>query len=164
MSDTNNAFTFANGRVVGITRVSPLTLQSVERSVPRPQPPMQQTDLGPEPNYAHPDYVRAMGEWSAKINEVSLDTMILFGVDAEIDPEAVDAARRKAKRVGITLPEDDLLCYIKHICISSLGELGALRSRILDTSLPTEEKIADAGDGFKSDVEGQANPQNTSAV
>ena len=160
MSDT---FTFANGRSVGITRVSPLTLQSVERSIPRPQPPLQQTDLGPEPNYVHPDYVRAMGEWSAKINEVSLDTMILFGVDSEIDAEAVDAARRKAKRAGITLPEDDMLCYVKHICIGSLAELSTLRNKILDTSLPTEEKIAEAGDGFKSNVEGQANPQNTGA-
>lgn len=155
----DNTFTFANGRVVSITRVSPLTLQSVDRSVPRPQPPMQPTDLGPEPNYAHPDYVRAMGEWTAKINEVSLDTMILFGVDAEIDAGAVEAAQRKAARAGIALPEDNLLCYIKHICIGSLEELTALRNRILDTSLPTEEKIAEAGESFKSDVEGPANPQ-----
>lgn len=161
MSD--NTFTFANGRTVGITRVSPLTLQSVERSIPRPQPPLQQTDLGPEPNYTHPDYVRAMGEWSAKINEVSLDTMILFGVDAEIDTQAVEAARVKAKRAGITLPDDDMLCYVKHICIGTLTELSTLRNKILDTSLPTEEKIADAGDGFKSDVEGAPHPQDQGA-
>lgn len=161
MSD--NTFTFANGRTVTVTRVSPLTLQSVERSVPRPHPPLQQTDLGPEPNYAHPEYVRAMGEWTNKINEVSLDTMLLFGVEAEIDAEALERARSKAKRAGITLPEDDLLCYVKHICIGSLEELGALRAKILDISLPTEEKIAEAGESFKSSVEGQADPQDQSA-
>jgi hypothetical protein len=139
--------------------VSPLTLQSVERSVPRPQPPMQPTDLGPEPNYAHPDYVRAVGEWTAKINEVSLDTMLLFGVEADIDEESLEKARAKAGRAGITLPDDDHLCYLKHVCIGSLEELTRLRAAILDTSLPTEEKIADAGDSFKSDVEGQADPQ-----
>jgi hypothetical protein len=158
-SRTDNTFTFANGRTVSITRVSPLTLQSVERSVPRPQPPMQPTDLGPEPNYAHPDYVRAVGEWTAKINEVSLDTMLLFGVEADIDEEALEKARAKARRAGIALPDDDHLCYLKHVCIGSLEELTRLRAAILDTSLPTEEKIADAGDSFKSDVEGQADPQ-----
>jgi hypothetical protein len=155
----DNTFTFRNGRIVNIARVSPLTLQSVDRSVPRPQPPLQPTDLGPEPNYAHPDYVRAMGEWTNKINEVSLDTMILFGVDAEIDFAALEKARSKAARAGITLPEDDLLCYIKHVCIGSLEELSQLRNTILDTSLPTEEKISAAAEDFKSSVEGQADPQ-----
>ncbi|HRA66568.1 MAG TPA: hypothetical protein PL187_11145 [Caldilinea sp.] len=156
----DNEFTFPNGRKVIITRVSPLTLQSVERSLPRPTPPVQQTDLGPEPNFAHPDYVQAVGEWSRKINERSLDTMILFGVDAEIDSVALQKARDKAKLLGLELPENDLLCYVKHVCIGSLDDLTRLRTKILDTSLPTEEKIGEAAEGFKSPVAGQADPQN----
>jgi hypothetical protein len=163
-STNDSTFTFENGRTVTITRVSPLTLQSVERSCPRPIPPIQKTDLGAEPNYAHPDYIAALNEWQRKINEMSLDTVILFGVETNIDMPALEKARAKAKRAGITLPDDDLLCYVKHICIGSLDELARLRVKILDTSLPTEERIGEAAEGFKSDVEGDAHSEGARAA
>ncbi len=158
-----NEFVFTNGRKVTITRVSPLTLQSVERSLPRPKPPVQQTDLGPEPNFSHPDYVQAVWGWNKQINERSLDTLILFGVEADIDAAALAKARDKAKLLGLELPDNDLLCYVKHVCIGSLDDLAKLRTQILDTSVPTEERIGEAAESFKSLVEGTADSQNAGA-
>lgn len=148
-------FTFANGRKVNVVRVSPLTWREFERGIERPRPPAQETELGVEENYAHPDYVQALAEYQAKLNEARFDGLIMLGIDTDVDAEAVTRLRQRAARLHITIDEDDLLAYVKHVCITSADDIERLQEALLNTSVPTEEAIAGAAEAYKSPVEGQ---------
>lgn len=148
-------FTFDNGRTVEIVRVSPLTWRDFERGIAKPKPPMQTTELGEEPNYAHPDYLIGLAEYQEQLTERRTDALIMLGVDAEIDQDALTKFRGKALRVGMTVDEDDVLAYVKHICITTTDDITHLTNAILGASVPTEEKIGERADEFKSPVETQ---------
>lgn len=151
-------FKFANGREVELSRVSPLTWRDFERSVPKPKPPTQKTELGVEANYSHPDYIDALNDYQIALSDKRFDSFILFGVDCEIDEEAVAAFRARAKRANLSLPADDLLVYVKYICITCSEDILRMQKELIAVSIPTEEKISEAADEFKSNLEGTTNP------
>lgn len=160
MSETQtNSFTFRNGREVRIKPVSFNTITAIDRSFPRPEPPVQNTDLGPEANYSHPDYLLAMNQWTRLINEKRLETLFIYGVEADIDQAALADFRAKAEKVGLKVPADDLMCYVMHVCVGTRAEDEAFQNALVEASIPTEQKISEAADGFKSPAEGQGHPE-----
>lgn len=159
MSETK-AFTFANGRTVDIRQVSTHTLRLADRNYPpKPQPPTQVIDGTEETNYSDPDWLRAVKAWDDGLNQRRLEILIAFGVKADIDQEALTEFRATAERIKLAVPADDLMCYIQHLCIGTSAEDIAFQNALVDASIPTESKISEAADGFKSEVQEPGHPE-----
>lgn len=152
-------YTFRNGVKATIRPVSPFTIQAIEQSVPKPQPPMQTVELASgekaeEPNPLHPDYGRALNERRQLVMQRQSDAMFRLGVDVEVDARAVAEFREIAKDMGMELDANDKLVYIKHLLIGTAAEMREVIQMISGMTLPSEEKIAAAADAFKSDAVG----------
>lgn len=135
-----------------------------------------------EPNPSHPDYIAALAKQRAEASEVAMDFILWKGIKCDVDAEVlaqeradsamfgielrgmsgvtVEAAMALAARNGKELDEtrlqqmDDKLAYIKYVLIGDDREIVRLQRAILSRSQPTEEAIAEATEGFKSDVQG----------
>ena len=153
-------FTFANGKKAMVDKVSLFVFREAELQIPKPQPPKQATDLGEQENDAHPDYVEAFIQWQKKVSDRRTEVLIQFGVEAEIDQVELGRFKAKAARAGLVLPEDDLVTWIKFICCTTGEDFVNLQKAITEASVPTEDKISQAADGFKSEVEGAAHPHD----
>ena len=153
-------FTFANGKKAMVDKVSIFVFREAELQIPKPTPPKQSTDLGEQENDAHPDYVEAFVQWQRRVADRRAEVLIQFGVEAEIDEAELERFKKRAKRSGLVLPEDDLVTWIKFICCTTGDDFARLQTAIVEASVPTESKISQAADGFKSEVEGKTDSQD----
>jgi len=156
-------FTFANGKKATVNKVGIFVFREAELQIPKPQPPKQQTDLGEQENDAHPDYLAQFMDWQKRVAERRTEVLIQFGVEAEIDQEELGRFKAKAQRAKVVLPEDDLVTWVKLICCTTTDDFVRLQNMIVEVSVPTESKISQAADGFKSEVEGPAHSQSESS-
>lgn len=159
-------FTFSNGVQATLHPVSPFTLQSIEASVPKPTPPMQEVDHADgtkhsESNTAHPDYLTALTERRQAIQNRQQDALLLLGVQVTIGENEqgdIAAFRETCEALGIPLDTNDKLVFLKHICFSTMVEIRAAILEIGGISAPKEEEIAVAAEAFKSDAAGTTDP------
>ena len=147
-------FVFTNGKKAMVDKVSIFVFREAELQIPKPVPPKQSTDLGEQENDAHPDYIEAFVQWQKKVADRRAEVLIQFGVEAEIDEAELARFKKKAARAGLALPEDDLVTWIRFICCTTGDDFARLQSMIIEASVPTESKISQAADGFKSEMEG----------
>lgn len=132
-----------------------MTWREFERGIKPPVAPIQTTELGEEPNYAHPGYLAEVMGYEEKVNQARMDALIVLGIDVEIDKPALARFRDRSERLGIVLDADDHLVYVKHLCVTTDNDMANLMSAIMGVSIPTEEKISVRAEEFKSAVEAQ---------
>lgn len=160
-------FTFKDsGRRVQIQRLSPLTIdeinKTVKREFPPPAPPIINVAYGdqtrPEENRNDPDYQRLYAEWEAKNQErasarlttlVALRAVVLDMGSREYDE--LYALREDLALIGVALPDDSKLTpeqnakmqYVLHICTATDTEISELIQAVTQRSRPSEAQISE---------------------
>lgn len=147
-------FTFSNGSQVGIIRMNPDLMRELRRKFPPPEPPVEHTELGDEPNATSPAYLRALADYNEDMGDRTFQLCILRGVWVEIDKEKLAQLREDARVVGLELPENDKITYVRYVLMSSAEDMRRLTQVVLGQIQPTEEEIGQAQAEFKSDVQG----------
>lgn len=155
-------FTFPDsGRKVLLRRVSPLLTFDLQKAFPPPTPPMQSVTIGEgveemQPNYAHPSYTDAMKAYQGDMNNRLQRLMIKLGVvinwtdEMKAEVQAVRDVFRE--ETGAELDKEDVLVYVKYICVGSDGDLEDLAMRLMRRSHPTEVAISEAEKSFPGNV------------
>lgn len=152
--DKPNYYTFSDGTVAKINRVSPILLSHIRAQFPPPEPPYDEK-VG-EANYSHPDYLRQLEKYEADANLLIQETMFLLGIDVEVDTHRVTTLRNfmRQRSTPIELHADDKLVFITDILIQSPEEIKRLAEMIAGQSAPTERAIEAAQDMFPSSPQG----------
>jgi hypothetical protein len=104
-----------SGITITIRKVGPTTQQRLAQQImkdyPEPQPPIIETELGPEPNPADPAYLSAKEAWSQQTRtELSDRLMLIAALEAEVtidDAARADIARKKRHLKLIGIPYED---------------------------------------------------------
>ncbi|HUD74994.1 MAG TPA: hypothetical protein VMQ76_07965, partial [Terracidiphilus sp.] len=90
-----------SGVMVRIKRIGPPLakdlLRRVQKAIPKPQPPVQEVDLGGEKkmttNLSDPDYLAAVRDWNGDMGMRYMEELVHYGVDADIDTASVAEMR-----------------------------------------------------------------------
>lgn len=151
---------FSTGVNIGIRRVSPMLMLDLRRKFPEPLPPLNEVTLGDdkimEANPADPDYVRALQNYNADMEEKYRRMIVRRGVNyvlTEADKVEVENVRKDFfDLTGEDLVGTDLEVFIAYIAIGSENDLELLIKAVTGVSQPTEEKIDDHSSNYKSDL------------
>ena len=144
------------GKSVKIRKVSPMVAVDIEKSIPRPKPPMNTVDYGNGPvqeaNYSDPGYMNALEERQAEVGFASLRATIMRGVVVEGD-EWKDEVLEYRKFIFETTEKEleeksDLIVYIMRICMGTQEDMNDLLLAISTRSQPTQEVIDQAKSRF----------------
>lgn len=163
-------YTFATGVTVYYRKVSGSALRELPKALRKepefrkPEPPIDQTDLGPMPNEDHPAYLAALKEWQERFNmELSLrSAKLLIAMAVRADAIDVDDAKRTlaqmAKYGGIDIsgydlsdPDDLKVAYVLYVAMADEDSEGIINA-ILRKSMVTAEAVQEKVDTFQSDV------------
>src|ERR1051325_3353086 len=158
-----------SGITVGLRKIAPntqaqLSLQ-IQREIPRPQPPVNQTELGPEKNEADPDYARQLEEWeracSMRLNRIMF-TIAALECECGVDMEEVERKQRSFRAAKFQWEEDPDLSdaerakvfYIEHIACATQEDMREFYAAVTRRSQPTEAAVRAHIDSFRGDVPG----------
>lgn len=157
----------SSGHTLPLLYISPILMndmrkaaqKSAKKQMTKPVPPIMDIDYGngtvrPEPNEAHPAYLREMQEYNMIEGQRFLELVFKYGVDCVVDVEAVKALRAQAESDDLELPADDKTVYVSRILVQSEADLLALQEAILGRSLPTEEQVSTALERFPANLPG----------
>lgn len=151
-----------SGRTVRIKFIGPMLMndirKAVQKSVKRPEPPTQEVDYGNgskklEPNPLHPAYEAELSEYNTLIGQRFVEKLFRYGIDAEVDIDAVTALRADSE---LDLPADDYTVYVTRILVTSARDQEFLQEVILGRIQPTDKQVAEALDNFRGDLQGTA--------
>ena len=148
-----------SGVEVNIRKVSPLLALEVQRSIEKPQPPMETIVLASgetsqEANNSHPDYQKALEAYNIAIEEKTKKLIISRGVvitlTAEMKAEVKELREYMKTELGLKAGLNDKEFYISYIAIASGKDFQALIETVLGASQPTQEAVDQAKDSFPS--------------
>lgn len=163
-------YTFQDsGITVGIRKIGPntqaqLALQ-IQREQPKPQPPINETPLGPEANTADPDYARRLDDWErdcAQSLNRKMFTIAALECECEVDMGEVERKQRTFRAAKFQWEEDSDLSdaerakvfYIEHIACATQDDMGEFYQAVTRRSQPTEAAVQAHVDSFRGDVSG----------
>lgn len=159
-----------SGITIKIRKVGPTTqqrlAQAIMKELPEPQPPIVETELGPEPNAADPAYLAAREKWDSDTrNELTQRLMLIAALEAEVtidDAARQDIARKRRhlKLIGIpyddnpdlTPEENEKVFYILHVAAGTPEDLREFSEAVLRRSVPTETAVQAQIATFQRDV------------
>lgn len=159
-----------SGITIAIRKVGPTTQQRLAQQImkdyPEPQPPIIETELGPEPNPADPAYLAAKEAWNQQTRtELTNRLMLIAALEAEVtidDAARADIARKKRHLKLIDIPyednpdltaeENEKVFYILHVAAGTPEDLGEFSAAVLRRSVPTEEAVQTQIATFQRDV------------
>lgn len=159
--------TLSSGQVLHVKRVSQMLLMGATRAGPKPPaPPLEtvQTADGEQtlPNESHPEYLAALNRHEAERNLVSMRVMLKWGVDLELTAEQEadlsevlsDLTASGEDVSWVKSARDRRAAYVLYFLLTDLLDYRAVSGAIAGLSLPTEDGIQAAADGFRGDVSG----------
>lgn len=154
MTKVNNLtpFTFeSTGESCFIRPVPVMLVREIERSIPKPAPPMQEVE-GPdgtkrmEANRTHPDFLAALGERAEKLQEAMTALILKRGVVVKLSDEQRDdvKALREDMResFGVTWDASDEVVWVKYIACATPADLRRLINEVTNRSVPSDPKSA----------------------
>lgn len=157
-------FTFTNGVVVGIRRVSPFLAIDLQEKFPPPEPPLEEVDFGDgkkrfEANPTAAQYLKDMTKYRVDFEKKMRRLIIKRGVVITID-ETIKAQLKELREFYTeeygSDPESygDVVDYVIYIAVTEAEDLNNLINAILGRSQPTQEGIKKVVDSFPGDVSG----------
>lgn len=141
------------GVQVRIRKVSPLLILKLRESFPPPKPPMQDVEQldgkkTREPNPAHPDYVQALADHDALMEQRVRKLLITRGVEFEWTEErrleVAEIRQSWREMYDQELDGDDKEVYISYVAIGSGEDLTELIEAVARRSQPTEAEVENA--------------------
>jgi hypothetical protein len=172
MPKTNNLtpFTFeSSGESCFIRPVPVMLVREVERSIPRPEPPVQAVEnpdgtTRNERNLTHPDYLAALRVRNDKVQEVITKLVIRRGVFVRLTDEQreeVRELREDLKAINdVELNEPDEAVWVKYIACASHNDLTRLINEVSNRSVPTDPKSASGSTSSPSPFEATTSSEN----
>lgn len=158
-----------SGITVRLRKIAPNTQAQIalqiQREIPRPQPPVNETSLGPEANEADPDYTRAVEEWeracSQRLNR-TLFTIAALECECEVNMMDVERKQRSFRAAKFQWEEDlDMdeedrakVFYIEHIACATPEDMKEFYAAVTRRSQPTEAAVQAHVDNFPGNVSG----------
>jgi hypothetical protein len=159
-------YTFSNGAVAKLHRVSQFTQAHVEiaarKRTPPPAVPLVTVDMGngpqQEPNPADPAYQQALQEYQVFISSKVMDGSIELGVEIAVDQAALDEVSRVMELLGTPLDEiSPKVAYVKYCCMFDIRtEAQQLRDALVAVGQPNEEAIRENVATFSGDLPQEA--------
>ena len=161
-----------SGITIRIRKVGPTTQQRLAQQIikdnPEPQPPVVETEVGPEKNEADPEYIEKLAAWNTETrNQLTQRLLLISALEAEVEIDAEakqDIARKKRHLTVIGIPyednpdltpeENDKVFYILHVAAATPEDLGEFSSAVMRRSVPTEEAVQAQITTFPGDVPG----------
>lgn len=158
-----------SGVVAKLRKIAPHTqsslLMQLQRENPRPEPPIVQTEIGPEANPADPDYERRVEAWQREISqELNARLFKLAALECEVEIDHAVIAQKKAHLAAIGLDwhdderltddENDRVFFITHIACATPEDMGEFYQAVTRRSQPSEEAVQAWADTFPGDVSG----------
>ncbi len=143
----------STGVEIAVQPVSNLLMVEVQRTMPRPKPPMEKIQNADgtwreEPNPHHPDYEAAISEWMGDLEQAIRRLCIKRGVVLRLNDEQrkeVDELREFMRtEFKQELDSDDRFVYVAYIAVSGETDYQKLVSAIVGRSQPTDPK-SDSG-------------------
>lgn len=150
-----------SGVEVKIRKVSPLLALEVQRSIKKPEPPMETVILASgeesqEPNRSHPDYEKALRDYNIEVEEKTKKLLINRGVvitmTEEMKQDVKDLRAYMEDEMDTQLPVNDKEAYISYIAIASAKDFETLIHAVLGASQPTQEAVEEAKESFQGEV------------
>lgn len=152
-------FVFPDSKVeVKIRKVSPLLALEVQRSIEKPEPPLETVTLASgeesqEPNRSHPDYAIALQKYNIEVEEKTKKLLINRGVNIvmtdEMKAEVKELREYMKDELGTELGVSDKEAYISYIAIESAKDFESLIQAVLGASQPTTEAVEASKDSFQ---------------
>lgn len=154
-------FTTSEGVVLKCRPVPAAALIRLKQKYPAPEAPLQQTDVGAIRNEKDSAYLAALAEYSQKIQVLTINAFLEFGVQAdglnELIETHVPEARENMRALGEPIDElSNKQVLLTYYLIPSEDELVGLFNFIESLSRPTESEVAAHRDSFRGDVPKEA--------
>lgn len=153
-------FVTSKGATLELRPVAPFVLAEAQSSIPLPEPPLEETNLGLVPNKGNPEYQKSIEKWQRQINELSYNAYLDFGVKRVAIPPEAQAQIDEYKEIlsgppyHKTLDYSDWVAYLTIVLMPDPKESSELVKRIQKLSNPTVEQVEAQRDQFQSTVEG----------
>lgn len=150
-----------SGVTVNIRKVSPLLALEVQRSVEKPQPPMEKVVMASgeeseEPNRSHPDYQDALAKYNVEIEEKTKKLLINRGVDIvlteEMKKEVKELRKFMKEEFETELGLNDKEVYVSYIAIESAKDFESLIQAVLGAGQPTKQEVEASKESFQGEV------------
>ena len=148
-----------SGIEVRIRKVSPLLALEVQRSIKKPQPPLEKVILASgeesmEPNPSHPDHQEALRAYNLEVEDKTKRLLLNRGIDIvmtdEMKAEVKELRDYMEEEFDSALSVTDKEVYVSYIAIASAKDFESLIQAVLGASQPTEEAVEAAKDSFPS--------------
>lgn len=139
-------FTFpGSGIEINVRRVPQQLMQDAQNSIKPPQPPMQEVTLDGkvvrEPNYAHPEYLRALDDHQMAQMRLSQKILVRLGIVHTLTDEDRANLNRVLdvmKELGVPPSGDnELEQWVYYVAAPSVDDVTALMQEVLGISVPT---------------------------
>jgi hypothetical protein len=145
-----------SGITVRLRKIAPTTQTAlalqIQREIPKPAPPVVDTDLGLEENAADPAYEKRLKEWERECSmELNRRLFKLACLECEVEVDHEDVARKQAhfRAIGLEWDDDPRLSaeenarvfYIQHIACATTDDMSEFYQAITRRSQPTEEAV-----------------------
>jgi len=88
-----------SGITIRIRKVGPTTQQRLAQQIikdnPEPQPPVVETEVGPEKNEADPEYIEKLAAWNTETrNQLTQRLLLISALEAEVEIDATAGSIR----------------------------------------------------------------------
>jgi hypothetical protein len=154
-----------SGITVQLRKIAPTTQTAlalqIQREIPKPAPPVVDTDLGPEENAADPAYERLLKAWERECSiELNRRLFKLACLECEVEVSKEDVERKQGhfKAIGLEWDDDPRLSeeqnarvfYLQHIACATTDDMKEFYEAITRRSQPTEEAVQRHIETFQS--------------
>lgn len=158
-----------SGVVIKLRKIAPHTqtklAQLLQREHPKPEPPIVQTEIGPEENPADPEYQEQVEAWQRELAQKLNERMFKYAAlecEVEVNLDDVTRTKRSLRAIGIEWEDDPNLTdeenlrifYIAHVACATAEDLQEFYKAVTRRSQPSEEAVQAWADTFPGDVSG----------
>ncbi len=147
-------FKFKSGVEVRLKPVSPALLLEIQRSKPKPKPPIVSIPTGDgtftqEVNEADPNYIEAVSEWSYQVDESFNRLLLKLGVDVKVDVKEVQRVRDfMREEFAVELDKNDQFAYLRYCLPGDDAEYSSFIRAVMGRGQPGEGAVAQAIENF----------------
>lgn len=153
-------FVTSKGITLELRPVAPFVLGEAQSSLPAPEAPLEETNLGLVANTANLEYQKELEKWQAKLNELSYYAYLDFGVKHFPIPEDAQKQIDEYKEILAGPPYrrgleySDWVAYLTMILIPDPKESNTLVKKIQGFSSPTAAQVEAQREQFQPEVAG----------
>ncbi len=149
MTQKLTPITFSTNITIAVRPVSSLLMVEVQKSIPKPKPPVEKVanadgTFREEPNPHHPDYAKALDDWTAEVEvavrKLCIKRGVVLTLNEEQRAEVAEVREFMKTEYDRTLDDDDRYAYVAYVAIGGQDDYAKLVNTIVGRSQPTDPK------------------------